>query len=419
MINDKPETKIKEKMPDRVSNDRLRKNAYAFVVLLGVISLFSDFTHEGARSIYGSFLGLLGISAFIVSFTAGLGEFIGQSLRIVTGIIADRTKRYWTMMILGYAVNLLVIPLLMFVDADIWEVAIILILLERVGKGIRVPAKSALTSFTAPHLGAGRAFALQEALDQLGAFLGPLFVFLVLSLNKGSELEGYHLAFGCLGIFAIMTIVILFVARNKYPNPDGFETATNNQTLKGHGALALYLVAIAFVAIGFVDYPLIAFHIGEASTIDPIYVPLFYSWAMGVDALSALYFGRMFDRHGMIALQSSLTLAMLATPLLFLFDGLVLVIIGLTLWGLGMGAQESILKAVIARIVDKNKRASAYGMFNAFFGLAWFVGSLIVGVLYDYSLTLLVVFALSMEIVALVILGMFARRYSFGRNMES
>jgi MFS-type transporter involved in bile tolerance (Atg22 family) len=173
-----------------MKTENRKKQALLFLVLIGIIAMLSDFTHEGARSIYGPYLALLGASALVVSFVSGLGEFIGQALRIVTGIIADRTKKYWTMMILGYSINLLVIPLLMFVTQEVWFIAIILILLERVGKGIRAPAKSALTSFTTQDIGVGKAFALQEAMDQLGAFLGPLFVFTVLGLNSGSDLKG-------------------------------------------------------------------------------------------------------------------------------------------------------------------------------------------------------------------------------------
>src|SRR5690606_24760504 len=144
-------------------------------------SFFSDFTHEGARSIYGPYLNILGATAFVVAFAAGLGEFIGQALRIFTGIIADKTKKYWTMMIFGYAINLLAIPLLAFVEHEYWWVANVLILVERVGKAVRAPAKAALTSFTTPHLGAGKAFAINEAIDQFGAFLGPLVVFFMIS----------------------------------------------------------------------------------------------------------------------------------------------------------------------------------------------------------------------------------------------
>lgn len=392
-----------------MEKNKLKSKAFIFLILLGIISLFSDFTHEGARSIYGPFLGLIGASAFVVSFTSGLGEFIGQALRIFTGIIADKTKKYWTMMIVGYSVNLLVIPLLMFVDASIWQVAVILILLERVGKGIRAPAKSALTSFTTQQFGAGKAFAIQEALDQFGAFLGPLFVFLVLNLNKGSEIDGYHLAFGLLGIFAIITLVILVISKIKYPNPDQFEIKTVEKGFKGSEAFIWYMFAISFLALGFIDYPVIAFHIEKVASIDVIYIPLLYSVAMGIDAIAALFFGYLFDKKGVVALQISIAVSMLFAPVIFLVDGTVALIIGIVLWGVGMGAQESILKAVVATVVSKDKRATAYGIFNSVFGLAWFVGSMIIGALYENSIYLVVIFSLIMETIAIILLFIFKK----------
>jgi MFS family permease len=390
--------------------EKMKRNAFLFILLLGLISLLSDFTHEGARSIYGPYLGLLGASALVVSFTSGLGEFIGQALRIVTGFIADRTRKYWTMMFIGYAINLLAIPLLMFVDASIWEVAIILILLERVGKGIRAPAKSALTSFTSPHLGVGKSFAIQEALDQLGAFLGPLFVFLVLNLNKGSELQGYQLAFGLLGIFAILTLVTLVVAKIKYPHPDEFETQGQSRGLKGNRAFLLYMVAIVFIALGFIDYPVLAFHIGNATSIDVIYVPLIYSFAMGVDAIAALAFGHLFDRKGILALIVAVILAIFIAPVFFLVDGTLGILLGIFLWGIGMGAQESILKAVIATMVSKEKRATAYGIFYTVFGSAWLLGSLLIGTFYEFNLLYVVLFSSLMEVLALVALMVYRQQ---------
>ena len=386
----------------------IKKQAILFLVLLGVISLLSDFTHEGARSIYGPFLGLIGASAFVVSFTSGLGEFIGQALRIVTGVIADRSQKYWLMMFLGYAINLLAIPLLMFTNASIWQVAIVLILLERVGKAIRAPAKSALTSFTTPHLGAGKAFAIQEVLDQIGAFLGPLFAFAVLALNQGSELQGYQMVFGFLGIFAIATLVILIISWRKYPNPERFETRTVFKGFKGNKSFVWYMVAISFLALGFIDYPLMAFHMESTGVIAVSYIPLLYSLAMGVDALAALLFGHLFDKFGVKALQISTFIAAFSVPVFFLFSGLWAVIVGVILWGIGMGAQESILKAVISSVVSKEKRATAYGIFYSVFGLAWFLGSTLIGIVYGYSLLIIVIYSLVIELAAVAFLFIFS-----------
>ncbi len=381
-----------------------KKNVLLFLILLGLISLLSDFTHEGARSIYGPYLSLIGVSAFAIAFTSGLGEFIGQALRIITGVIADKTKRYWTMMIVGYAINLLVIPLLMFVEANVWQIAIILILLERVGKGIRAPAKSALTSFTTQQLGVGKAFALQEVMDQIGAFLGPLFVYLILNLNQGGELDGYRLAFGLLGIFAIMTLVILVIAKVKYPNPDQFETKTVSVGFKGNKAFVLYMIAVVFLALGFIDYPVLAYHIDATSMVDVIYIPLIYSLVMGVDAIAALVFGILYDKKGVLSLIISTGISILIAPLFFMLDGVVGLVSALFFWGVAMGAQESVLKAVLASLVSKDKRATAYGIFYAVFGGAWFVGSLIVGALYEVNVTALVLFASLSQLISMIIL---------------
>ena len=387
-------------------NHSLKKRAFFFIILLGIISFFSDFTHEGARSIYGPYLNLIGVSAFLVASTAGLGEFIGQALRIVTGWIADKTGRYWFMMILGYSVNLLAIPLLGLVNSSIWQVAIILILIERVGKAIRAPAKSALTSFTAPLLGAGKAFAINEALDQFGAFLGPLTVFFVISNSGSTPLQSYQISFAILGIFAVVTILILLFAKTKYPKPQGFEEKSKipGSRFITDKRFIIYMLAISFIALGFIDYPVIAYHFDVIGNFDVIYVPLIYSFAMGVDALAALVFGFLFDRIGIFALVISSMLAVFISPALFLFEGNAAIAIGIILWGIGMGAQESILKAVVAKIVPKEKRATGYGIFSSVIGLSWFLGSLVVGLIYDFSLIWIVIFTVAMQLMSIVML---------------
>lgn len=393
----------------QMKTSSLRQKAFVFILLLGVISLLSDFTHEGARSIYGPYLGLLGVSAFVIAFTSGLGEFIGQGLRIITGIIADKSKKYWTMMILGYGMNLLAIPLLMVVEPSASSIAILLILLERVGKSIRAPAKSALISFTSPHLGAGKAFALQEALDQLGAFLGPLFVFLLLSVQGAHTLSSYQLAFGALGIFAIFTLVTLIISKWKYPHPEEFET-TKEKSNRFSSAFYWYLGAISFLALGFIDYPVIAYHLESMTSIEVVYIPLLYALAMGVDAIAALIFGSLFDRIGETSLQIAIGIAMFYVPFAFLSQSPWLIIVGIILWGIGMGAQESILKAVVALVVSKEKRATAYGWMNAIFGLAWWLGSMAMGALYQVNLLGMVIFSIVMELFSIGFLFIFKKK---------
>jgi MFS family permease len=392
-----------------MKTQELKKAAWAFLIMIGIVSLFSDFVHEGARSIYGPYLNLLGASAFLIAFTAGLGEFIGQALRVVTGWIADKTKKYWLMMILGYAINLLVIPLLYFVPVSAWELALVLILLERVGKGIRAPAKSALTSFVSPHLGAGKSFAIQEALDQLGAFLGPIFVYAVM-IQQADALEGYRLAFLSLGVFAVATLAILFVAKRKFPHPEAMEMSKPASASLGGFRFVLYLGAIALIALGFLDYPFIAYHASTQGLFDVSLIPLLYAMAMGIDALSALFFGHLYDKIGVSSLLYAIALTAAVAPLVFLFRGVAPLLIGVALWGIGMGAQESILKAVVASLVDKQSRATAYGIFYAVFGGFWFLGSMIVGALYEHSLMLVALFCMIAQGLGILVLGGFVYR---------
>ncbi len=378
-----------------------KKTAITFLFIMGLISLLADFTHEGARSIYGPYLGLLGTSAFLIALISGLGEFIGQALRVVTGFIADKTRKYWTMMIVGYAINLLAIPMLMFVKPSIAYVALVLILLERVGKGIRAPAKSALTSFTTSHFGVGKAFALQELMDQIGAFLGPIFVFAIIKIQSGDELLGYQTAFGLLGIVAIMTLVVIVIARTKYPHPDEFEEKKTANGSLWKLSFIVYLIAIGFLAMGFIDYPILAFHMDQTASFDVEWIPLIYAMAMGIDALSALFFGMLFDKYKIIALIIPTALSIAIAPVFFLMDGTIGIILGIVIWGIAMGAMESVLKSVIASLVSKEKRATAYGIFYAIFGVSWFLGSTLIGLLYEGSILSVVLFSSIMEMFAL------------------
>lgn len=388
----------------------VRKDAALFLIFVGVIALFSDFVHEGARSIYGNYLNAIQVSAFLIALTAGLGECLGQALRSVTGIIADKTKKYWLMMFIGYAVNLLSIPLLFFVDASFWQIAIVLILLERVGKAIRAPAKSALVSFTTPHLGAGKAFAFQEVLDQFGAVLGPIFVYFVLQ-SRGGSVNGYQTAFGLLGIFALVTLGLLLVARIKYPHPDQFEQKSTASGFKGDPAFLLYMGAIVLIALGFIDFPLISVHLELEGALAPEVLPLLYAFAMAVDAVAAIVFGILFDKIGVRSLMIAIALSAPFAPLVFLFDAAWVQIAGLVLWGIGMGAQESVLKSVIATLVPKDKRATAYGIFYAVFGVSWFIGSTIIGAFYDGgAFTVLAIVSMVLEFGGVFLLGMFLRK---------
>lgn len=374
-----------------------RRTAVRFVILLGIVSLFADMTYEGARSITGPYLAMLGASATAVGFIAGFGELIGNGLRLVSGYLSDRTGRYWAFTLLGYSLNLLVVPLLAL--AGQWEIAAVLMITERIGKALRTPARDAMLSHATKETGRGWGFGLHEAMDQIGAMLGPLIVALVYYL-QGS----YEAGFAVLLLPALLALAVLLLARWLYPRPQDLEPATAKIETEGLPRIFwLYLAGIALVAAGFADFPLIAFHFEQGTAVPSTWIPIFYAVAMGVDALAALVFGRQFDRRGLSLLIWVVILSALATPLAF-SSGFYVALGGMILWGVSMGAQESIMRAAVAGMVSPDRRGSAYGVFNTVYGLAWFAGSAVMGILYDVSLSALIAFSVLVQLTAVPLL---------------
>lgn len=373
------------------------RSAMMFVILMGVVSLFADMTHEGARSITGPFMALLGASGTIVGIVAGFGELVGYLLRLPSGYISDRTGKYWTITIVGYVINMGAVPLLAL--AGRWEIAALLIIAERMGKAIRNPVRDAMLSHATVEMGRGWGFGLHEAMDQIGAMLGPLIVAAVLYF-KGT----YQTAFAVLLVPALLTIGVLLAARVLYPHPRDLESTTPELETKGLTRIYwLYLAAMALNAAGYADFPLIGYHFQKAATVSTDWIPVFYSVAMGVDAVAAMIFGRLYDRRGLPILIISVLISTFFAPFVFL-GGFYGSLIGMALWGVGMGAQESIMRAAVAGMVSRDKRGTAYGIFNTGYGVFWFVGSALMGVFYDFSLPALIAFSMLTQLVSVPLL---------------
>ncbi|MGI8503389.1 MAG: MFS transporter [Hassallia sp.] len=380
-----------------------KKAALNFVILLGIVSLCADATYEGARSITGAYLGVLGASGTVVGLVAGLGELIGYGFRLVIGYLSDQTRKYWGITTLGYFINTAVVPLLAF--AGRWEVAAGLMIAERTGKAIRTPPRDVLLSHAASQVGRGFGFGLHEAMDQIGAVMGPLAVAAVLYFHGG-----YQSGFAILIVPAVLGLIVLLIGQRLYPNPRDFEVET--PTLQGEGlprVFWIYLAAVALVAAGYADFPLIAYHLQKKAIATNQSIPLLYAVAMAVDAVAALIFGRLFDRSGISILIIAVFLSFMFAPLVFLGSSN-FAFAGMILWGVGMGAQESIMKAAVAGMVPMDKRASAYGIFSAGYGLSWFLGSALMGILYDRSINSLVVFSVISQLAAIPIF-LLLRRY--------
>ena len=399
------------------TNNRKKKmsQAMAFIVLFGIVSLFSDMTHEGASSIRGAYLSLLGASAATIGFVSGLGELIGYSMRYVFGKLTDRSKKYWGMTIAGYVLDIAAVPLLALVGEHGWVAACALLVVQRMGKAIKKPAKDTIMSFAASQEGVGKSFGIQEVLDQIGAFLGPVLLYLVMLFKTdGTTFEVYAACFAVLAIPGAITLVLLIITRCKFPNPEHFEPEPKEFVpFKMKKEFILYIAGISLFAFGFIDYSIIIMHVSRTyshlasglsettSLVSTGTLPLLYAGAMLVDAVAALFFGLMYDKKGVKALVWSTVISAPFAVFVFASDSVPMLLLGIALWGVGMGAQESILKAAVTSMVPKASRATGYGIFECSFGAFWFLGSWLLGVLYDVSIPAMIAVSVAAQLAAI------------------
>lgn len=387
------------------------RTAMRFVLLIGVLSFFADFTYEGARGILGPYLASLQASAFVVGAVTGFGELLGYGLRFFSGRFADLTRRFWPIAIFGYLVQMASVPALAL--AGSWQAAAVLIILERVGKAIRNPPRDVMLSHAANHLGGyGWTFGIHEACDQFGAMFGPLLVAWVLA-RHGS----YHEAFAVLLVPAVINFTLVLTASRLFPAPEDLETvAAEPHDGTFSPTFWIYLAGAALVAIGFADYPLLAYHFTRSGSVPVEWIAVFYAVAMAVSGTSSLVLGRLFDRYGFRVLVALTVIASLFAPLVFL-GGFPFALAGAAVWGMGIGVHESIIPAAVAPMVPSQRRASAFGLFTAGYGVFWFLGSAAIGFLYDHSTAWTVAFCMSTQLLAVPVFIWVGRRHR--RDMSS
>lgn len=365
--------------------------AFAFVLVMGIVNLFADVTYEGGGSINGQFLGSLGASASIVSITAGLGEFLGYALRSAAGYVADRTGRYWTITVVGYGINLLAVPAMALASG--WQVAALLILAERTGRAFRKPTVEAMLSYTTGKLGKGWVFALNSALDETGATIGPLLIAAVL-WTKGSYAAGY----GVLLIPAVVALASLAVARLRFPTPSDPAAETPSRQAGFTRAYWVAMAAGACFAAGLMSFELISYHLSKSKIVSEAWIPVLLAISTAFGVLANLV-GKSYDRFGTTVLVAAAAVSSLFSPLVFL-GGFWLVLCGMVLWGVGYATQDTLLKAVIAGTLPEGKRGLAFGLFYTGYSGGWLVGSIVAGALYQRSLIALIAFSIVAQLVS-------------------
>jgi len=377
------------------SNAWTARTGLSFVLLFGAVNLFADFAYEGARSVGGPFLAVLGASGLIAGLVGGFGEFIGYGLRLISGRWADRSGRYWLITILGYLVQMIAVPALAL--AGSWQAAAALMVMERMGKAIRNPPRDVMLSEAGEVIGRGWAFGVNEALDQLGAFAGPLVVAAVYA-----ERQDYAVAFAWLAIPAAAVLVLVLAARITFPKAAEIKRDEAGAERDGYPRVFWwYAAASAMLAFGFADYSLIAFHFAKGGVMPAVAVPVVYAFSMLVSGAGSLFFGKLYDHIGLKVLVPVTIVGAFFAPLVFM-GGYAFAVFGVMLWGLASGVHESVMAAAVADMIPASRRAGAYGMFTTIFGVAWFAGSALQGELYDHSIMALVAVAMAVQLAAVV-----------------
>lgn len=379
------------------------------IVLFGLVSLFGDLAYEGARSVNGPYLKLLAVNAATLGLISGFGELLGYALRLVSGYLADKTKSYWFLTFLGYGL-LVSVPLLSL--AGVWQVAALLIILERVGKAIRSPARDTILSQASSQVGTGFGFGLHEAMDQIGAIAGPLiFTVFFIMVGKPAGIAEYQKAYAFLWIPVILVIFCLVISYRKVPNPQTLEVKKNRVSDTLSKTFWVYNIFSFFSTAGFCSFIIIAFHFKVTGLLSDAQIPLFYAIAMGIDAAAALLIGKSYDLLNARRVNSYAGLNLLilvplfsvAMPFFAFSQSMPFILVGLALWGIVMGIQETIMRSAIADITSLKKRGIGYGIFNTTYGVAIFLGSYLFGALYDRSLSLVFLAAIILELIALFV----------------
>ncbi|MFA4988660.1 MAG: MFS transporter, partial [Candidatus Omnitrophota bacterium] len=388
-----------------------KRAAFQLIFLFGLVSLFGDMVYEGARSVNGPYLKILGANAAAVGVAAGIAEFLGYAIRLFSGYFADRTKAYWFFTFLGYGL-LVSVPLLAL--AGIWQVAVVFIIVERMGKAMRSPAKDTILSQATKQVGTGFGFAIAEVLDQIGAIAGPLvFSLLFLAIGSGSgALRDYQHGYSLLWIPLFLVIVCVFLAYRRLPDPESLEASSERKGL-ATGKLSrvfwIYTFFTFVTTLGFANFALVGYHLKARHILSDAQIPLFYALAMGVDAVAALIIGKAYDifkiRHnnekaGLVTLLV-IPVFSLVIPVLVFSSGLITVLCGVVVWGVVMGAHETIMKSAIADLTPLKKRGTGYGIFNTAYGLAIFAGSAVCGLLYEHSILSVIILSVLVELAAL------------------
>lgn len=401
----------------KMSKKKIKKDnnvnfAVRAIIIFGIISLLGDMVYESARGANSQYFELIGISAAKVGLVFGIGEFLGYFLRLISGVISDKSKKPWAFMFIGYGM-LFFVPLMGFTKN--WNVLFVLILMERIGKAIRNPSKdTVLSAISENQVGVGFAFGLQEALDQVGAFLGPLIFTAVFYFTGKNTLAEYSLGYKFLFIPFVLLMLFLYYSYRVISKGNllGEEYGREFKSEKLKPIFWMYMAFTFFATLGFLNFSTLGYHMKSQNILTDGKITFIYSVAMIIDALTALIVGRLYDKlkeksgkkDGGILVLGAIPVVTLLLPFFGLTMSKNLIIVSMIIFGIIMGTHETIMRSAIADITPFDKRGTGYGVFNTGYGLALFLGATITGYLYDKNLnSTILIMTVVCEIIAAII----------------
>ena len=398
------------------------------ILMFGLISFFGDMAYESARGNHGQYMALLGIDIVTVSLIAGIGEFIAYAVRIVSGIWADKTRRYWPFVFAGYGL-IISVPLTGLVreGENAWVFLLVFIMMERIGKALRSPAKDTIISTVAEgedKVGTGFAFGWQEALDKAGAAVGPLLFTLVFMLTGSDGLAEYATGYMLLGIPFVLLLLTVCIVYGKVKKAKIMETRLkeiekSDEPEKLPKVFWSYCAFTFFSLIGFVTFTPIGFYLAYTEVLTGAQIPMLYSVAMATNAILAVFIGLIYDKikkktgnkHSGLLMLVFVPFVSAIFPFLFLSGSVTLIVIGFLVYGIILATHSTIMRASIADVVSLRKRGTGYGLFNTAFGLALMVGSIIFGwLIMNHEIIHIQIFTICTQIVALIVFVIMRRQ---------
>lgn len=404
-----------------------KTSPFGFILSFGVVSMLMDIVYQAALSVQGPLLASLGATAAIVGLVSGLGEATSLAGRLVSGPAADRTGRYWVFAIVGYAITGLAVPAMGFAGSVIG--VSLLIIVERFGKSLRTPSRDAMLSHASAKVGRGKGFAIHELMDQIGAFGGPLIVAAILQVTHNA----FGPALGVMIIPGVAAIVVLVVLRHRVPDPADYEredeaeaaveeapaekTAAKDATHANAQApnarkqrlpklparFWLYTCFCGMVLAGVGTFGVMSYHMVDTGLFTAALVPILYAVAQAVDAVFALVTGSLYDKFG-VKVLFCLPVSSALVPLFVFTNSAPLVAVGVALWGMSLGIQESTMRAAVADMVPSDRRATSYGMFSVATGIGTFIGATVIGALYSFGQGAIAAYSLVLQAAALALL---------------